>query len=66
MYVKWFETVMFYYVILVYYKKSFFKNFKFPAGSAARNVPTSHRDRNTEARCRHPPEEMDGDAAGDP
>ncbi|CAI9592707.1 unnamed protein product, partial [Staurois parvus] len=41
-----------------------FKNLKFAAGSGAR-TSRSHRDRNTEAGCRHRPEEMAGDAAGD-
>ncbi|CAI9559040.1 unnamed protein product, partial [Staurois parvus] len=67
MYVKWFDTVMFYYVILVNLQKChFFKNFKFPAGFAAARTFRRHGDRNTEVRCRHPPEEMDGDTAGDP
>ncbi|CAI9551199.1 unnamed protein product, partial [Staurois parvus] len=43
---------------------SFFKIFKFAAGSGA-CTSRRHRDRNTEARCRHRPEEMAGDAAGD-
>ncbi|CAI9550696.1 unnamed protein product, partial [Staurois parvus] len=65
MYVKWFDTVMFYFEKAMTAKMSFFKNFKFPPGSAARMF-RRHGDRNTEVRCRHPPEEMDGDTAGDP
>ncbi|CAI9587824.1 unnamed protein product [Staurois parvus] len=42
----------------------FFKIFKFAAGSGAR-TSRRHRDRNTEAGCRHWPEEMARDAAGD-
>ncbi|CAI9537031.1 unnamed protein product [Staurois parvus] len=42
----------------------FFKNFKFAAGSGAR-TSRHHMDRNTEAGCRHRPEEMARDAAGD-
>ncbi|CAI9547841.1 unnamed protein product [Staurois parvus] len=42
----------------------FFKVFKFPTGSGAR-TSRRHRDRNTEDGCRHRPEEMVGDVAGD-
>ncbi|CAI9572994.1 unnamed protein product [Staurois parvus] len=45
-------------------KMTFFKIFKFPAGSGAR-TSRRNRNRNTEAGCRHRPEEMAGDAAGD-
>ncbi|CAI9548606.1 unnamed protein product, partial [Staurois parvus] len=45
-------------------KKRHFLNFKFAASSCAR-TSRRHRDRNTEAGCRHRPEEMAGDAAGD-
>ncbi|CAI9554387.1 unnamed protein product [Staurois parvus] len=48
----------------MYKKMKFLKNFKFAAGSSA-CTSRRHRDRNTEARCRHRPEEMAGDAAGD-
>ncbi|CAI9548700.1 unnamed protein product, partial [Staurois parvus] len=41
-------------------KKTFFK---FAAGGA--RTSRRHGDRNTEAGCRHRPEEMAGDAAGD-
>ncbi|CAI9559493.1 unnamed protein product, partial [Staurois parvus] len=61
MYVKWVETAMFYYVKFVWKKMSFFKIFKF----AAARTSWRHRDRNTEAGCRHRPEEMARDAAGD-
>ncbi|CAI9580360.1 unnamed protein product [Staurois parvus] len=65
MYVKWVETAMFYYVKFVWKKKmTFFKIFKFPVAGGAR-TSRRHRDRNTEAGCRHRPEEMAGDAAGD-
>ncbi|CAI9552534.1 unnamed protein product [Staurois parvus] len=50
---------MFYYIIIILKKIKFFKNVRFAAGSRR------HRDRNTEAGCRHRPEEMAGDAAGD-
>ncbi|CAI9541648.1 unnamed protein product [Staurois parvus] len=43
---------------------TFFKNSKFATGSGARTYQC-HRDRNMEAGCRHWPEEMAGDAAGD-
>ncbi|CAI9555505.1 unnamed protein product, partial [Staurois parvus] len=62
------EMVLYRNVILsdfsVLTKMKFFKNFKFPAGSGAR-TSRRHRDRNTEAGCRHRPEEMAGDTAGD-
>ncbi|CAI9543215.1 unnamed protein product [Staurois parvus] len=48
----------------MYKKMTFFKIFKFPSGSGA-HTSQRHRDRNTEAGCRHRPEEMAGDAAGD-
>ncbi|CAI9614725.1 unnamed protein product [Staurois parvus] len=41
----------------------FFKIFKFPA--AAARTSRRHRDRNTGVGCRHQPEEMARDAAGD-
>ncbi|CAI9554125.1 unnamed protein product, partial [Staurois parvus] len=58
MYVKWFDTVMFYYVI-------FLKSLNFPMVPAPiRPVrPNTRRDRNPEDGCRHRPEEMAGDAA---
>ncbi|CAI9541590.1 unnamed protein product [Staurois parvus] len=56
MYVKWVETAM--------KKLKFFNIFKFPAAGSAR-TSRRHRDRNTEAGCRHRPEEMAKDAAGD-
>ncbi|CAI9617254.1 unnamed protein product [Staurois parvus] len=64
MYVKWVETAMFYYEKCVLKKMKFFKIFKFPAAAAAR-TSRHHRDRNTEAGCRHRTEEMAADAAGD-
>ncbi|CAI9573589.1 unnamed protein product [Staurois parvus] len=51
-------------VIIIFKKITFFKNFKFPADSGA-HTSRRHRDQNTEAGCRHRPEEMAGDAAGD-
>ncbi|CAI9548604.1 unnamed protein product, partial [Staurois parvus] len=50
MYVKCFETVMFYYFL------------KFPTGSGPR---MSRRSQGPEDECRHWPEEMAGDSAGD-
>ncbi|CAI9588627.1 unnamed protein product [Staurois parvus] len=41
-----------------------FKTFKFAASSGTCTC-RRHRDWNTEAGCRHRPEEMAGDAAGD-
>ncbi|CAI9601480.1 unnamed protein product, partial [Staurois parvus] len=43
---------MFCYEIIVFKKSHFFNIFKFAAGSGAR-TSRHHRDRNTEARCRH-------------
>ncbi|CAI9592901.1 unnamed protein product [Staurois parvus] len=48
----------------MYKKMTFFKIVKFPTGFGAR-ASRRHRDRNTEAGCRHRPEEMARDAAGD-
>ncbi|CAI9562029.1 unnamed protein product, partial [Staurois parvus] len=43
---------------------TFFNILKFPAAGGA-CTSRRHRDRNTEAGCRHWPKEMAGDAAGD-
>ncbi|CAI9601921.1 unnamed protein product [Staurois parvus] len=51
MYVKCIETAM-------TAKMKFFKKFQ-------RRTSRRHRDRKTEAGCRHRPEEMAGDAAAD-
>ncbi|CAI9557713.1 unnamed protein product, partial [Staurois parvus] len=46
-----------------FYKKiKFFKIFKFAAGYG-HHTSRRHRDRNTEAGCRHRPEEMAGDTS---
>ncbi|CAI9615212.1 unnamed protein product, partial [Staurois parvus] len=59
MYVKWFDTVMFYYVILV--------NFTFCHFQISRQfrpcMSRRHRGRNPEDRCRHPLEDITGDTA---
>ncbi|CAI9606422.1 unnamed protein product, partial [Staurois parvus] len=57
MYVKLVETAMFYYFLK-------FLNFPPPPAAAPPCVPTS-QGQDTEAGCRHRPEEMAGDAAGD-
>ncbi|CAI9553928.1 unnamed protein product, partial [Staurois parvus] len=58
MYVKWFDTVMFYYVILVNVTFCYFQ-------ISRRSVPhTSRRSQGTEPRCRHPPDYIAGDTAG--
>ncbi|CAI9553864.1 unnamed protein product [Staurois parvus] len=64
MYVKWFDTVMFYYATIVYLVNvTFFFIFKFPAlPSPVR--PDARRGRNADDRCRHPPEDITGDTAG--
>ncbi|CAI9560078.1 unnamed protein product, partial [Staurois parvus] len=63
MYVKCFDTVMFYYVILMYLVNVTFCHFQI----APRSVPIrpdALRGRNPEDRCRHPPEDITGDTAG--
>ncbi|CAI9596837.1 unnamed protein product [Staurois parvus] len=62
MYVKWFDTVMFYYVKFISPKMR--KMFKFAAVPASVR-PDARRDRNTEVGCRHRPGEMAGKAARD-
>ncbi|CAI9589875.1 unnamed protein product [Staurois parvus] len=57
MYVKWFDTVMFYYVILVIFRKVTFCHFQISRRSDA------HRGRNPDDRCRHPPDYIAGDTA---
>ncbi|CAI9548357.1 unnamed protein product [Staurois parvus] len=64
MYVKWFDTVMFYYVILVYLVNvTFFVIFKFPAVPSPVH-PDARRGRNPDDRCRNPPDYIAGDTAG--
>ncbi|CAI9577240.1 unnamed protein product [Staurois parvus] len=63
MYVKWFDTVMFYYVILVYLVNVTFCLFQI----SCRSVPVrpgARRGRNPEDRCRHLPEDITGDTSG--
>ncbi|CAI9588955.1 unnamed protein product [Staurois parvus] len=63
MYVKWFDTVMFYYVILVILMKVTFCHFQI----SRRSIPVrsdAHRGRNPHDRCRHPPDYIAGDTAG--
>ncbi|CAI9616271.1 unnamed protein product, partial [Staurois parvus] len=59
MYVKCIETAMFYYIIIIFKKITFLKNFKFDAGSGA---CTSRRSQGTEDGCRLG--DMARDAAG--
>ncbi|CAI9598476.1 unnamed protein product [Staurois parvus] len=63
MYVKWFDTVMFYYVILVYLVNFTFCHFQISRRSVSVR-PDTRRERNPEDRCRHPPEDIARDAAG--
>ncbi|CAI9591788.1 unnamed protein product [Staurois parvus] len=63
MYVKWFGTVMFYYVILVYLVNVTFCHFSI----SHRSIPVrldARRGRNPDDRCRHPPDYIAGDTAG--
>ncbi|CAI9606047.1 unnamed protein product [Staurois parvus] len=59
MYVKWFDTGMLYYVILVYLVNVTFTFLNFPP------VPSRRlREWNPEDRCWHRPEDIAGDTAG--
>ncbi|CAI9564787.1 unnamed protein product [Staurois parvus] len=63
MYVKWFDTVMFYYVILVYLVNVTFCHFQI----SRRSIPVrsdARRGWNPDDRCRHPLEDITGDTAG--
>ncbi|CAI9563781.1 unnamed protein product [Staurois parvus] len=63
MYVKWFDTAMFYYVILEILVNITFCHFQI----SRRFVPVhpdARRGRNQDDRCRHPPDYIAGDAAG--
>ncbi|CAI9555630.1 unnamed protein product, partial [Staurois parvus] len=54
------------YVIIILKKMNFLKNFKFaPVPAPVRPDVTGTGTRKPEAGCRHRPEEMAGDAAGD-
>ncbi|CAI9622349.1 unnamed protein product, partial [Staurois parvus] len=60
MYVKWFDTVMFYYVILV---NVTFCHFQISRRSVP-VCPGARRGRNPDDRCQHPPDYIAGDTAG--
>ncbi|CAI9563887.1 unnamed protein product [Staurois parvus] len=62
MYVKWFDTVMFYNVILVILVNVTFCHFQISHRFPVR--PDARRGRNPEDRCRHLPEDITGDTAG--
>ncbi|CAI9549365.1 unnamed protein product [Staurois parvus] len=61
--VKLFDTVMFYYVILVYLVNVTFCHFKISRRSVHR-TSRRRRERNPDDRCRHLPEDITGDTAG--
>ncbi|CAI9619870.1 unnamed protein product [Staurois parvus] len=63
MYVKWFDTVMLYYVILVYLVNVTFCHFQISRRSIPVR-PDARRERNPDDRCRHPPQDITGDTAG--
>ncbi|CAI9617553.1 unnamed protein product [Staurois parvus] len=63
MYVKWFDTVMFHYVILVILVNVTFCHFQISRQFRPR-TSRRRRGRNPEDRCRHPPEDITGDTAG--
>ncbi|CAI9559856.1 unnamed protein product [Staurois parvus] len=63
MYVKCFDTVMFYYVILVNLVNVTFCHFQISRRSVPR-MSRRRRGRNPEDRCRHSPEDITGDTTG--
>ncbi|CAI9614713.1 unnamed protein product [Staurois parvus] len=63
MYVKWFDTGMLYYVILVYLVNVTFCHFQISRQFRPRTSQCC-RGRNPEDRCRHRPEDITGDTAG--
>ncbi|CAI9594252.1 unnamed protein product [Staurois parvus] len=63
MYVKWFDTVMFFYVILVILVNVTFCHFQISRRSIPVR-PDACRGRNPDDRCRHPPDYIVGDTAG--
>ncbi|CAI9579376.1 unnamed protein product [Staurois parvus] len=63
MYVKCFDAVMFYYVILVYLVNVTFCHFQISRRSIPVR-PDACRGQNPDDRCRHPPEDIAGDTAG--
>ncbi|CAI9617778.1 unnamed protein product [Staurois parvus] len=63
MYVKWFDTVMFYYVILVILVNVTFCHFQISRRSVPVR-PDARRGQNPDDRCRHPSEDITGDTAG--
>ncbi|CAI9559003.1 unnamed protein product [Staurois parvus] len=63
MYVNWFDTVMFYYVILVILVNVTFCHFQISRRSVPIR-PNARRGRNPDDRCRHLPEDMAGDTVG--
>ncbi|CAI9586272.1 unnamed protein product [Staurois parvus] len=63
MYVKWFDTGMLYYVILVYLVNVTFCHFQISRRSVPR-TSRHRRERNPDDRCRHRPEDITGDTAG--
>ncbi|CAI9565094.1 unnamed protein product [Staurois parvus] len=63
MYLKWFDTVMLYYVILVILVNVTFCHFQISRRSVPR-MSRRRRGRNPEDGCRHPSEDITGDTAG--
>ncbi|CAI9589562.1 unnamed protein product [Staurois parvus] len=63
MYVKWFDTVMFYYVILVILANVTFCHFRISRHSVP-VCPDACRGWNPDDRCWHPPDYIAGDTAG--
>ncbi|CAI9568128.1 unnamed protein product [Staurois parvus] len=63
MYVKWFDTAMFYYVILGNLVNVTLSFSNFPPFRA--RTSRCRRGRNPEDRCQHPPEDNTWDTAGE-
>ncbi|CAI9539244.1 unnamed protein product [Staurois parvus] len=61
MYVKWFDTVMFYYFVILV--NVTFCHFQISRRSISVR-PDARRGRNPDNRCRHPPDYIAGDTAG--
>ncbi|CAI9607457.1 unnamed protein product [Staurois parvus] len=63
MYVKWFDTVMFYCYFSEFIECHFLSFSNFPPVPSPVH-PNARRGWNPDERCRHPPEDITGDTAG--
>ncbi|CAI9618596.1 unnamed protein product [Staurois parvus] len=64
MYVKWFDTGMLYYVILVILVNVTFCHFQISRQFRPPRTSRRHREWNPEDRCRYRPDYIAGDTAG--